>query len=98
MTSSSICGRAPMTPFRAEDRKSMRISPRPLRKRKTAASDTRAERYRAPSGNAGRRDAPKVRPEEIDNEFRQQRMVAAELARRVHGSRGHVPVRKTARA
>src|SRR5262249_31662140 len=57
MTYSSICGRAPMTPFRAEDRKSMKTSPRALRKRKTAASDIRAERCRAPSGNSACSDA-----------------------------------------
>src|SRR5262245_19366683 len=57
-TYSSICGRGQMTPFPAEDRKSMKTSPRALRKRKTAASDTRAELCRAPSG-APRADAPK---------------------------------------
>src|SRR5262245_11378170 len=54
-TSSSICGRAPMTPFRVEDRKSTKTSPRRRPKRKTAASDTRAERCRAPSGLSARR-------------------------------------------
>src|SRR5262245_24835444 len=46
-TSSSICGRAPTTPLRAEDRKSTKTSPRRRPKRKTAASDTRAEHRRA---------------------------------------------------
>src|SRR5262245_39019575 len=45
-TSSSICGRAPTTPCRAEDRKSTKTSPRRRPKRKTAASDTRADRCR----------------------------------------------------
>jgi hypothetical protein len=46
-TYSSICGLAPMTSFRAEDRKSTKTSPRQRPKRKAAASDTRAERCRA---------------------------------------------------
>src|SRR5262249_37529697 len=46
-----------MTPSRAEDRKSTKTSPRRRPKRKTAASDTRAERCRAPPG-VPRADAP----------------------------------------
>src|SRR5262252_7961480 len=86
-----------MTRFRAEDRKSMKTSPRALRKRKTAALDTRAERCRALRG-APRAAAPTVRREEIDAEFRRRQVVAGELVRFGRGDRGHIPVRKTARA
>src|SRR5215467_7951965 len=44
MTYSSICGRAPMTPFRVGDRKSTKTNPRRRPKWKTAASDKGAER------------------------------------------------------
>src|SRR5215472_3709259 len=99
MTYSSICGRAPMTRFRAEDRKSMKTSPRALRKRKTAASDTRAERCSPPSGNSARAPTQsKGLREKIDDEFRQRQVAAVELVRFVHGARGYVPIRKTARA
>src|SRR5262245_2513010 len=97
-TYSSICGHAPMTPFRAEDRKSTKTSPRRRPQRKTAVSDTRAERCPPPSGNSARSDAVEGLREKIDDEFRQRRVVAVELARFVHGGRGHIPIRKTARA
>src|SRR5262249_59997639 len=81
-----------MTPFRAEDRKSTKRSPRRRPKRKTAASDTRAERCRrAPT-------QPKARREAIDGEFHQRRVAVVELVRFVHGGRGYIPIRKTARA
>src|SRR6516164_5880451 len=86
-----------MTPSRAEDRKSTKTSPRRRPKRKTAALDTRVERRRAPTG-APRADAPKVRREESDDEFRQRRVAAGELVRFGRGDRGHIPVRQTARA
>src|SRR5262249_56477289 len=54
-----------MTPFRVGDRKSTKTSPRRRPKLKTAASDTRAERCRAPTGVL-RADAPTVRRKEID--------------------------------
>src|SRR5262249_29148824 len=94
---SSICGRAPTTPLRAEDRKSTKTSPRRRPKRKTAASDTRAERCRVPTG-VPRADAPRVRREEIDAEFRRRQVAAGELVRFGRGDRGHIPVRKTAGA
>src|SRR4029077_5079036 len=90
-TYSSICGRAPMTPFRAEDRKSTKTSPRRRPKRKTDALDTRAERI-------PRADAPTVRREGIDAEFHRRQVAAGELVRFGRGDRGHIPVRKTARA
>src|SRR6516225_1782672 len=96
-TYSSICGRAPMTPSRAEDRKSTKTSPRRRPKRKTAALDTRAERRRALTG-APRADAPTVRREEIDTEFHRRQVAAVELVRFVHGGRGYLAIRKTARA
>src|SRR5262249_29153949 len=43
MTYSSICGRAPTTPSRADDRTSTKTSPRRRPKRKTVASGSRAE-------------------------------------------------------
>src|SRR5262249_361625 len=95
-TYSSICGRAPMTRFRAEDRKSMKTSPRPLRKRKTAVSDTRAECYRTPKRSSACRHT-KVRREENDDEFRQRQVAAAEQVRVVDGGRGYVAIRKSAR-
>src|SRR5262249_33900779 len=52
MTYSSICERAPMTPSRAEDRKSTKRSPRRRPKRKPAGSDTRAEGAPEASGSA----------------------------------------------
>src|SRR5437870_10819406 len=87
-----------MTPCRAEGRKSTKTSPRRRPKRKTAASDTRAERCRTPSGNSARPHAFKARREAIDDEFRQRRVAAVELVRFVHGGRGHIPIRKTAGA
>src|SRR5215831_12544293 len=43
--------------------------------------------------------APESRPEEIDNEFRQRRLVAAELVRSLRSGRGgYIPIGKTARA
>src|SRR5262252_994180 len=86
-----------MTPSRAEGRKSTKTSPRRRPKLKTAASDTRAERCRAPTGVL-RADAPTVRRKEIDAEFRRRQVAAVELVRFVHGARGYVPIRKTARA
>src|SRR6516225_6471158 len=77
-----------MTPSRAQDRKSTKTSPRRRPKRKTAALDTRAERA----------DAPTVRREEIDAEFHRRQVAADELVRFGRGDRGHIPVRKTARA
>src|SRR5262245_27555054 len=87
-----------MTPCRAEGRKSTKTSPRRRPKRKTAASDTRAERCRAPAGTRRVPTQSKGLREKIDDEFRQRRVVAVELARFVHGGRGYVPIRKTARA
>src|SRR5215471_17988771 len=54
MTYSSICGRAPMTPFRAEDRKSTKTSPRRPPKSKTVVSDIRIERCRGACGSLAR--------------------------------------------
>src|SRR5258707_13089848 len=76
-----------MTPSRAEDRKSTKTSPRRRPKRKTAALDTRAERCRAPAG-VPRADAPTVRREEIDAEFRRRQVAAGELVRFGRGDRG----------
>src|SRR5712691_2030354 len=87
-----------MTPGRAEGRKSTKTSPRRRPKRKTAVSDTRAERCRAASRNSARSDAAKGATEAIDDEFRQRRVAAVELMRFVHGGRGHIPIRKTAGA
>src|SRR5437660_11436918 len=86
-----------MTPSRAEDRKSTKTSPRRRPKRKTAALDTRAERCRAPAG-VPRADAPTVRREEIDAEVRRRQVAAGELVGCGRGDRGHIPVRKPARA
>jgi len=61
MIYSSICGHAPMTPFRVGDRKSTKTNLRALPKRKTAALDIRAERCRAPRGNSACSDAAKAR-------------------------------------
>src|SRR5262245_43018343 len=96
MTYSCICERAPMTPSRAEDRKSTKTSPRRRPKRKPAVSDTRAEGAPEASGNA----APRLTQdsEEIDDEFCQRRLVAAERVRFVHSCRGYISIRKTARA
>ena len=81
----------------AEDRKSTKTSPRQRPKRKTAASDTRAERCRAASGTRRAPTQPKARRETINDEF-QRRVAAVELVRLVHGGRGHIPIRKTAGA
>src|SRR5262249_42323738 len=83
-----------MTPSRAEGRKSTKTSPRRRPKLKTAASDTRAERCRAPTGVL-RADAPTVRRKEIDAEFRRRQVAAGELVRFGRGDRGHIPVRNT---
>src|SRR5262245_1213257 len=87
-----------MTPCRAEGRESTKTSPARRTERKTAASDTRAERCRAPGGTRRVPTQPKARREEIDDEFRQRRVAAVELVRFVHGGRGHIPIRKTAGA
>src|SRR5262249_13951343 len=87
-----------MTPCRAEDRKSTKTSPRRRPKRKTAASDTRAERCWAPHRTRRVPTQPKARREAIDDEFRQRRVAAVELVRFVHGGRGHIRIRKTAGA
>src|SRR5215472_783885 len=81
-----------MTLFRGQDRKSTKTSLRRLPKRKTAASDSKAEGMPRGKRERGRGT------EEIDDEFRQRRVVAAELVRCVRGDCGHIPVRKTARA
>src|SRR6476619_3335068 len=96
-TYSSICGRAPMTPSRAEDRKSTKTSPRPPPKRKTAVSDIRIERWPG-TGGACRPPHPKARREEIDDEFHQRGAMPLELVHFLHGGCGDVPVRKSARA
>src|SRR4029453_11380141 len=87
-TSSSICGRAPTTPLRAEDRKSTKTSPRRRPKRKTAASDTRAERCTGSSRNSARQNStPRVQPVSGENvrarlKFSNERRLLQELHER----------------
>src|SRR5262245_66347198 len=96
-TYSSICGRAPMTPSSAEDRKSTKTGPRPPPKPKTAVSDSRIESCSARAG-ARRPLHPKARREETDDEVRQRGAVPPELVHFLHGGCGDVPVWKGARA